>query len=151
MGREAKRNAEQRGLARKIRDEAHQAFTQSFAILTNALAVTVVITEASGTFDAKGIPEGQTRQFTVCHTAPEIGLAHMSKAAELIHEAHQDTERRFIENREKQKQAEAAGLPTPEGMEEGAADDERWPEDDQGPNVDGVPGKPLPGDDGGES
>lgn len=139
MGREAKRKEEARVIARKIRDEAHQAFTQSFAIMTNALAVTIVITEPTGRYDSKGIPEGQTRQFTVCHTAPEIGLEHMGKGAELIYNARQESEAKLIENREKQAAAQAAALPSPEGME-----------DDTPTPPEGVPVQPPPGDDGGE-
>lgn len=137
MGREARRNEDQRKLARKVRDQAHQAFVQAFAVLSNSLAVSVVITEPTGSYDDKGLPEGQTLSFTVCHSAPEIGLGHLGAGAELLHRSFQKAEADVIERREKAKQAQADNLPTPEGMEDG-------------PNVDGVPGQPLPGDDGGE-
>lgn len=153
MGREAKRNEDQRALHRKVRDQAHQAFVQAFAVLSNALAVSVVITEPTGSYDANGVPEGQTMSFTVCHSAPEVGLGHLNHGSELLHRSFAKAEADIISHREKQAVEQADGLPTPEGMEDDrkeAADDERWPEDDQGPNPDGTPGKPLPGDDGGE-
>lgn len=124
MGREAKRNEDARKLARKVRDQAHQAFVQSFAVLSNALAVSVVITEPTGSYDEKGIPEGQTLSFTVCHSAPEIGLGHLNAGAELLHRSFVKAEDDLLAHRDKAAAAQAASLPTPEGMEEGPSEDE---------------------------
>ncbi len=117
MGREARRNEENRELARKMRDDALQAFCQSFCILTNSLAVSVVVTEHTGTYTG-GIPNGQTRMFTVSHATPEIGQAHMLQGSELLHQAHQRLEADLAERRNKARQDEAAALATPEGMED---------------------------------
>lgn len=121
MGNAARRNEqseEHRKIARKIRDEAQQAFAQAFAVLSNAMAVSVVITEHSGTFNEKGAPMAQTQSFTVCHSVPEVGLEHLSAGAELLHKSHERAAADLMAHRDKQRQDEAAALPTPEGMEE---------------------------------
>jgi len=123
VGREQKANEERRAAIRQARDDAARAFVQSYAILTNAMAVTLIITEATGTFTADGTPEAQTRDFTISLAPPEVGLAHMLQGSGLLYENHNQNEKRLIAFREKQAAEQAAALPTPEGMEEGPAEE----------------------------
>jgi len=123
MGREQRANEERRAAIRQARDDAHRAFVQSFAVLSGALGVSVILTEPTGKFDGQGVPEGQTREFTVYHATPEIGLSHMLQGSGLLYESHNKLEREVIAYREKQAADQAEKLPTPEGMEEEPAVD----------------------------
>ena len=57
MGRDEKANREAREKARELRDSSLQAFTQSFAVLSGCLAVSMVVTEVTGYEDGEG-PDG---------------------------------------------------------------------------------------------
>jgi len=135
MGRDEKANEAGRKAARQIRDEAEAAFVQALAIMSGSLALTLITTEFSGTFDAEGRPEAQTREFTVSHADSQIALEHMIQGSRLLYERSTDFEKRLAEAHHEKAAKQADTLPTPEGMEEGPNDHL-----DDGPVGDGTRG-----------
>jgi hypothetical protein len=108
--------------ANEMRTNALQAFTQSFAILSRAMAVTVIFTDQDPDPDSEGRAQGRTRQFTVTLCDPMSGLAHMLHGAEIVHDAHQEASRRVEERLHEMRQKDAEKLETPEGQPEGEPD-----------------------------
>ncbi len=124
MGRDEKANEAGRAAAREIRDEAEAAFTQALAIMSGTLALTLITTEFSGTFDADGKPEARTREFTVSHADPMIGLEHLMQGSKLLYDHSTQFEQALIMARDEAAAKQADAIPTPKGMAEEGEPDE---------------------------